>query len=516
MRYDVVIVGGGSAGCTLATRLSEDPNRSVLLLEAGPDYTGLESLPDELKLGYRQDSSDIDSPFNWAYQGQGTTGQREPMQVARGKVIGGSGSINGQVFLRGLPEDYDAWAAAGNDQWSFVNLLPFFRKLETDLDVKDDFHGIDGPIPVWRLDREEWLPVNEAFHRATVDQGFPEDPDMNNPDSTGTGAVPMNNPDGIRMSAALAYLNPNRHRLNLTVKAGVSARRVVFEGGRAVGVEVESGGETFTVEGSEIVLCAGGIASPQLLLLSGVGPAGDLRDLGIPVVKDLPGVGRNLRDHPLVNIELEPKDGVKLATTEPRIHSGLRYTAEGSKTRNDMQLFPSSFTGFRVGNPLQSRSPDRAQGLRITCILMLADSAGELTLTSADPTAPPHLEYRYFETEWDRQRMREAIYLSLKMLEHPSFGPLLERRISPTDADVATGDTLDAWLRQNVATTQHTSGTCKMGPESDPMAVVDQHCRVRGLQNLRVVDLSICPNVVRANTNATAIVIAERAANWIS
>jgi len=516
MRYDVVIVGGGSAGCTLATRLSEDPNRSVLLLEAGPEYTDLETLPDELKLGYRQEASDIESPFNWAYRGQGTAEQTVPMQVARGKVMGGSGSVNGQVFLRGVPEDYDDWAAGGNDQWSFVNLLPFFRKLETDLNVRDDFHGSDGPIPVWRLPREAFLPVNEAFHQATVDAGFPEDSDMNNPDSTGTGAVPMNNPDGIRMSASLAYLNPSRHRLNLTIKANVLAHRVVFEGDRAVGVEVASGGEKFTVEGSEIILCAGGIATPQLLLLSGVGPAAHLNELGIPVVKDAPGVGQNLRDHPLITIELEPKEGVKLATIEPRIQSGLRYTAEGSDTRNDMQLFPSSFTGLRAGDPLQGRSPDRPQGMRITCILKLADSAGELTLTSTDASQPPHLEYRYFETEWDRQRMREAIHLSLKFLEHPSFGPLIEQRISPTDDNVASDDALDAWLRQNVATTQHTSGTCKMGPESDPMAVVDQYCRVRGMQNLRVVDLSVCPNVVRANTNATAIVIAERAAGWIS
>ena len=232
-------------------------------------------------------------------------------------------------------------------------------------------------------------------------------------------------------------------------------------------------------------------------------------------MKDMPGVGQNLRDHPLVTVELEPKDGVKLATIEPRIQNGLRYTAEGSDTRNDMQLFPSSFTGLRAGDPLQGRSPDHPRGMRITCILKLADSAGELTLTTADPYDPPHLEFRYFETERDRQRMREAIHLSLRFLEHPSFEAIVERRISPTDTDMATDDSLDTWLRRNTATTQHTSGTCKMGPESDPTAVVDQYCRVHGLQNLRVVDLSICPNVVRSNTNATVIVIAERAADWI-
>ena len=180
-----------------------------------------------------------------------------------------------------------------------------------------------------------------------------------------------------------------------------------------------------------------------------------------------------------------------------------------------MQLFPSSFTGLRAGDPLQGRSPDRPEGMRITCILKLSDSVGELTLNSADPSDQPRLAFRYFETEWDRQRMREAIHLSLQFLEHPAFKAIVERRISPADSDLGTNDALDDWLRQNTATTQHTSGTCKMGPRSDPMAVVDQYCRVLGLQNLRVVDLSICPNVVRSNTNATAIVIAERVAGWI-
>ena len=184
------------------------------------------------------------------------------MQVARGKVMGGSGSVNGQVFLRGVPEDYDDWAAEGNDEWSYVNLLPFFRKLETDMNVRDDFHGTDGPIPVWRLPREDFMPVNEAFHQASVAAGFPEDPDMNNPDSTGTGPLPMNNPDGIRMSAALTYLNPNRHRLNLTIRAGVSVQRVVFDCSQAVGVKVESGGEEFPVEGSEVIHSSPSLRNP--------------------------------------------------------------------------------------------------------------------------------------------------------------------------------------------------------------------------------------------------------------
>ena len=515
MKYDVVIVGGGSAGCTLAARLSEDPARSVLLLEAGPDYPDPEFLPLEIRTGSNNGASEIDSPFNWSYQATGSVRGRNHMEVARGKVIGGSGSVNGQVFLRGLPEDYDSWAAAGNDEWSFINVLPFFRKLETDLDIRDDFHGGDGPIPVRRVARGQGLPVYEAFLQAALDAGFPYDEDMNNPDTTGAGAVPMNNPGNVRMSAALTYLNPARHRLNLTVKGGVTARQVLFEGNRAVGVEVESGGETFNVEGSEIVLCAGGIASPQLLLLSGVGPANELRDLGIPVVRDLPGVGKNLRDHPMALVELAPNEGVELAENQPRIQTGLRYTAEGSDQRNDMQITMTTYTGDHAGDPIAGSSRRSDRNMHFTIILELAESAGELSLASTDPAVGPRLDYRYLEDEADVRRMREAIRLCVDLMGHDSMRPLVRELLAPTASDLESDEALDAWLHQNIGTTFHSCGACKMGPDSDPMAVVDQYCRVRGLEGLRVVDLSVAPNVVRANTNATAIMIAERAAGWI-
>ena len=507
MKYDVIVVGGGSAGSVVAARMAEDSDTTVLLLEAGTDYPDLANLPEAIQNGHTRTAEDERSEHNWALRGTITEEQGE-IHVAQGKVIGGGGSINGQVFLRGIPQDFDDWASWGNEEWSYTKVLPYFRKAETDLDIKDDFHGTDGPLPISRKVGETWPVIQSAFHTACLQNGFDTTDDMNGVEPTGVGVVPMNNQKGVRMSTAITHLAPMRHHLNLTIRGNVFARKILIENRQVTGVEVESGGEVFTVESNKVVLSAGALKSPHILMLSGIGPKDQLDEYGIDVLQNTPGVGANLRNHPISPISFKVKEGIKLQPDASGVRIALRYTAKGSDDSNDMMMTTSSLFSPFTGEML----PDRIG--RISCVIELPAGAGFVRLNSADPAVQPKFDYRYFSHPEDMRRMRDGIRLAVKMLETDAYKDVSDGRVTPTEGILTDDDALDLWIRQTVGSARHVSGTCKIGPDSDPMAVVDQQCRVKGLQGLWIADSSVMPQVPRANANATAIMIGERVAEW--
>ena len=523
MKYNVVIVGGGAAGSVLASRLAADAQTSVLLLEAGPDYPDPAHLPDDIKLGHTRFAEAPDSQHNWALRGT-ITEEQGAIHVAQGKVIGGGSSINGQAMQRGFPEDFDSWAALGNDQWSYDKILPYFRKSERDLDIQDNYcHGSDGPIPVRRRQTGPTPAIQQAFHAACVQAGFGTTNDKNGLHPAGLGVTPSNNIDGVRVSTAMGHLNPVRHYLNLTVRGHVFVRKIVIKDGKAVGVEAESGGKVFQIDADRVVLSAGAIRSPHLLMLSGIGAEDHLRQFGIPTVRHLPGVGQNLMNHLSAQMTFKVKDGVSLEMHRDAAHFALHYTAPGSSAVNDMVLRSSPVVderqervpGIRTKYLTGDVPPERTA--RIHCTLGLPDGSGYVQLASADPKVQPSFNYCYLQHPNDTRRVREGLRLAARLLESDVYKDVAAHRIHPTDDILADDNHLDRWMRQTVGTARHVSGTCKMGPDTDPMAVVDQYCRVKGIQGLWVADASVMPRIPRSGgAHATVIMIGERVVDWIA
>jgi choline dehydrogenase len=510
--YDTVIVGAGSAGSILATRLSEDPDHHVLLIEPGPDYPDIDNLPPEIKNGVIMPIvDDPGNPHNWDYRGRGTD-VSDPIVVPRGRATGGSSAINAQIYLRGQPEDYDSWAEGGLDEWSYTKLLSGFRRSENDLDFGGDFHGKGGPISCVRSAREDWLPAQEGFYEACRAIGYADTADHNLPDSTGVGPLAFNSVDDVRISTSIGYLSSARHRLNLTIKADCQVHRVIFEGKRAVGVVAESGGEMFEVRAREVILSAGAVVSPQLLMLSGVGPKDHLEEHGIEVIADVPGVGQNLQDHPLVFLSWNTVPDYDFQLDKRRLQLSLRYTATDSPDRNDMIVYMNSAITERTERGGRRNSPI---GIGMNLGLNMADSRGEIRLTSTDVTDQPLIDFNYMSAPRDLDRMRDGLRRLAAVGEQPEFAVNVTGRATPTDAILDDDDALDHWIRTEATTGHHISCSNKMGVESDPMAVVDQLGVVRGVEGLRVVDASIMPTCVRANINATVIAMAERMAELI-
>jgi len=517
MRYDKIIIGAGSAGAIIASRLTEDEGCSVLLIEAGPDYPTLDQMPDPVKYAYGHDQNiwaiafGHGTKFGWNYYGR-TTDKSPPKLFPRGKLVGGSSAINAQVFLRGIPEDYDNWADLGNDHWSFEELLPYFRMIETDIDIQDQYHGTDGPIIARRFKKDDWNNDQRAFYESCLLHGYDECLDHNNPYSSGIGPMPVNNFEGIRYSTAIGYLSLARNRDNLTISSESLVHKLLIDGKRATGVLFEKDKELIKAEADEIILCAGAIASPHLLMLSGIGNPNNINQYGIPVIHELPGVGKNLRDHPQVSVVWKLKPEARVDPLSSPLQIGLRFTSSGSSLRNDMYTLGSSALPIE-GTYHISNSPRDYFGL--ISHLNLEISSGQIYLGSSDPHVHPVIDANYFDESFDIERMRESIYISLALGEELPLKSIIQEKLHPTNNDLESNNSFDDWIKREAATSHHLSSTCKMGIESDETAVVDQYGKVYGIDSLRVADASIMPDCIRANTNVTTMVIGERIADFI-
>ncbi|WP_316194371.1 choline dehydrogenase [Bradyrhizobium sp. SZCCHNRI3052] len=523
--FDYVVVGAGSAGCVLANRLSSDGKHTVLLLEAGPKDTNIWI---HVPLGYGKLFKE--KTVNWMYQTEPEPGlDGRSVFQPRGKVLGGSSSINGLLYVRGQHEDYDRWRQRGNVGWGYDDVLPYFKRAENQSRGADVYHGVDGPLPVSDWRHED--PLSEAFVKAAVEAGLPINGDFNGASQEGAGFFQTTTRRGRRASSAASYLRPALGRSNLHVETDALAQRILFEGRRARGVTFSQRGRMRTARArKEILVSSGAYNSPQLLQLSGVGPAELLKQHGLDVVLDAPGVGSDLQDHLQVRIVMRCSQRITLndIVNNPvrKVLAGVRYAAfrNGPLTiaagtagaffktdprlvSPDIQIHFIPFSTDKMGEKLHTFS-----GFTASVCQLRPESRGSLRIRSADPTVPPEIRINYLASEIDRRANIEGLRILRKILAAPALKPYVSDEAYPGSKIVSDDDIL-AYCRQTGSTIYHPTSTCRMG--TDAAAVVDQRLRVRGVDGLRVVDASIMPDLVSGNTNAPVIMIAEKASDMI-
>lgn len=522
--YDYIIIGAGSAGCVLANRLSENPDVSVLLLEAGPTDRSL-----WLKVPAAFIYEYTSSRHNWLYHTDPEPqldGRR--VYCPRGKVLGGSSSINGMAFVRGQAQDFDNWAAQSLPSWSYAHCLPYFKRMETYSAGEDEFRGGNGPLNIHRPAHAN--PLHDYFIEAVQQAGYPLSRDTNGGQQEGFGPMDQSIHKGRRSSTSTDYLDPIRKRPNLTVATGCHVTQIVLESNRTRGVEALQAGKLHRIEAGEEVIVAGGATnSPQLLMLSGIGPAEELRRHGIDVVSDLPGVGTNLQDHwafqlqqectrPMsVNPEMSPlnraKNGLRwllnkdgpAATNQSEIAG---YVRSRSSDRPDLQIcFMPLVFNYEKMRPLAPH------GFLLFAMPLRPTSVGRISLKSADPLEAPSILCNYLETEKDRRDMIELFEICRNIVAQPAFDPVRGGEIDPGPGVRDEADVI-RFVKNHGMSTHHLCGTCKMG--IDPMAVVDEQLRVHGIEGLRVIDASIMPTITSGNTNAPSIMIGEKGSDWLA